>query len=109
MKENISMTQEAINVKLMEKEGKDVLLFEIKDEEHPNGITVNLNAEEGKNDFIILFSCILKILLDKPIKFNLVVDDLYTKGLFKDVSKDYIDSLNDEIEKVYNNMELEIK
>lgn len=98
MSEKISTNQEIINVKLLEDNGTDIMLFYIPGEE--NGISVNLNETSGQKDLKNVFGRILKILNTKDVVLELNIDKLYKKGLYKEVCQEYISDLNEEIKEV---------
>ena len=56
MSENTSTKSVVINVELLDKDGKDILHFDLVSESHPQGIDVNLNAEDGQNQ-LVMVSC----------------------------------------------------
>lgn len=108
MKENISMMREVINVELKEQDGSDILKFNVTDEDFKDGISVNLNSDEGRKDLAQLFSILLRHMLESKIELQLKVDSDYEKGLYKDVATEYIEALNKEIDKVYETMKSEL-
>lgn len=98
MKEKTSMSLEIIKVKLLEVEGVDTLTFEIPKIEE--GISVNLNTNEGQNDLRRVFENLLVIINSKDIELKLEIDENYKKGLYKEVCAEYIEDLNKEIKSV---------
>ena len=104
MSENTSMIQEVISVKLQTVEDKDVLFFDIIDEQHENGITINLNSEDGRQDLVELFSALLNKMTQTKIILKFKVENGYSKGLFKDVASEYVTALSKEINNVYSEM-----
>lgn len=98
MKEKTSMSLEIIKVKLLEVEGIDTLTFEIPKIEE--GISVNLNTNEGQNDLKRVFENLLVIINSKDIELKLEIDENYKKGLYKEVCAEYIEDLNKEIKSV---------
>lgn len=95
MKEKTSTNQETLDVKLFDDNGIDTLLFCVSSD--GEGISVNLNDTSGQNDFKRVFETILKELDTRDIIFNLIIDDHYKKGLYKEVCEEYIADLNKEI------------
>lgn len=98
MKEKTSMNQEIINVKLLDDNGVDTLLFEIPEIE--DGISVNLNTNEGQNDLKKVFENLLVIINKQDVELKLEIAEQYKKGLYKEVCAEYIDDLNKEIKAV---------
>ena len=98
MKEKTSMSLEIIKVKLLEVEGIVTLTFEIPKIEE--GISVNLNTNEGQNDLKRVFENLLIIINSKDIELKLEIDENYKKGLYKEVCAEYIEDLNKEIKSV---------
>lgn len=89
------------DVILEERDTKDVLVFQVDQESYPEGFVVNLNEPNGQNDFMDVFAVILKLLEKEEIEFRLKVADGYSRVLFKDVCKEYIESLNTEIKSMH--------
>lgn len=85
------------DVVLEERDEKDILAFQIDREKHPDGFVVNLNEPTGQQDFMNVFAVILRQLEREEIEFKLRVADGFDRALYKDVCKEYIDSLNAEI------------
>ena len=108
MKESTSMTREVINVELKQQEGVDILKFNVSDDDCEEGIIVNLNSEEGSKDLVLLFSVLLQHMQENRIELQLIVESGYEKGLYKDVAKEYIESLNREIDRVFETMKEEL-
>lgn len=86
----------------------DVLVFFIDEEKYPEGIAVNLNSPDGQGDLKKVFSAILKKLEKSEVKLQLEIEEGYSKGLYKEVSDEYIQSLNDEISTVYHKIQEEL-
>ena len=85
MNENTSTKSVVINVELLDKDGKDILHFDLVSESHPQGIDVNLNAEDGQNQLVTVFSCLLQKLLMNKVVLQLKINSGYGRMLFKDV------------------------
>lgn len=98
MKGKTSMSQEIIKVKLLEMEGVDTLTFEIP--KIKDGISVNLNSNEGQNELKRVFENLLVMINTKDIELKLEIDENYKKGLYKEVCTEYIEDLNKEIKSV---------
>lgn len=98
MKEKISTNLEIINVKLLEVDGVDTLIFEIPEME--DGLSVNLNTNEGQNDLKKVFENLLVLINKQDVELKLEIDEHYKKGLYKEVCREYIDDLNKEIKSV---------
>ncbi|WP_346668188.1 hypothetical protein [uncultured Subdoligranulum sp.] len=104
MNENTSTKSVVINVELLDKDGKDILHFDLVSESHPQGIDVNLNAEDGQNQLVTVFSCLLQKLLMNKVVLQLKINNGYGRMLFKDVCTEYIKNLNSELDSVYEQM-----
>lgn len=94
----------AYNVELKKKDEKNYLAFNIDGKQ----LNIDLNSEEQSN-LRNLFYEIIKKLFTKKVEFELQVQEDYKEVLYIDIAKDYIKKLNDEIEKVYNNIPEELK
>lgn len=105
MSEKTFMSQETIEVQLTGNEKEDFLIFYLDDLKFPNGIQVNLNDVSGQGDLRNFFSNLLEIMVEKKIELKLKVSDGYTKGLYIDVCKEYVVDLNNEILKVYEELD----
>lgn len=101
------MSQKMIEVKLTALSDTDVLVFGL-DEEQPEAYAVNLNSTDSQNELKMVFSHLLQMLLDEDISLKYTVAPGYSKSLYKDVCKEYIDDLNRELSQVKANMEKEI-
>ena len=104
MSENTSTKSVVINVELLDKDGKDILHFDLVSESYPQGIDVNLNAEDGQNQLVTVFSCLLQKLLISRVVLSLKIEANYARALFKDVCTEYIKNLNRELDSVYEQM-----
>ncbi len=98
MKEKTSMNPEMINVRLLDLDKVDTLIFEVPETE--NGISVNLNNNEGQKDLKKVFENLLVLINDHDVELKLEIDEHYKKGLYKEVCAEYIDDLNKEIKSV---------
>ena len=95
MKGKISMNQITLDVKLYsENNNNDVLGFVFKDEESK----INLNSESCQAELKVVFSKLVKLSLESNVKLNLVIDDSFNRGLYKDVCKEYIKDLQAELD-----------
>ena len=79
MNENTSTKSVVINVELLDKDGKDILHFDLVSESHPQGIDVDLNAEDGQNQLVTVFSCLLQKLLISKVVLQLKIEASYTR------------------------------
>lgn len=104
MNENTSTKVVVINVELLEKDDKDILHFDLLTDTHPQGIDVDLNAEDGQNQLVTVFSCLLQKLLINKVTLKLKVESSYSRMLFKEVCDEYIKNLNSELDSVYEQM-----
>lgn len=101
------MSQRVIDVKLTAMSDVDVLIFGL-DEEQPEAYVVNLNSATSQNELKEVFSKLLELLLTEDILLQLSVAPGYSKGLYKDVCKEYIEDLNRELVQVKANMKKEL-
>ena len=101
------MNQKVIEVKLTVLSDIDVLIFGL-DEEQPEAYVVNLNSADSQNELKKVFSHLLQMLIETDIYLKYTIAPGYSKGLYKDVCKEYIDDLNRELSQVRANMEKEI-
>lgn len=102
------MNQRIVNVKLSTLNNDDVLIFYLEDEAQQQYF-VNLNDSNNQSEMKIVFTKLLELLLDYDIVLNLVFDDNYNKGLYKDVCTEYINDLNREIKQVKETIHKEFK
>ena len=109
MKENTSMSQEVISVKLAKREEQDILIFDLPSEENPEGLLVDLNSEQGQADLKVVFTALLEKMLKAKISLKYSIDEGYSVALYKDVCKDYVEALDKEIKKVYDTMRTELE
>lgn len=72
-------------------DGQDVLEFDFK---HKKNIIL---TNDNMNDLKTFFEALLLELSEKVFKLELSFEEGYDTKLYKDVSKEYIDSLNNEI------------
>lgn len=108
MKGRVSMSQEIVRVELKEIDEIDYLVFNLDEEQYPDGIKVDLNSSISQADFKRVFAKLLELMVDNSIKLELQIAEGYSRGLYKDVCKEYINDLNKEIEQVYNNLQDEV-
>jgi hypothetical protein len=101
------MNQKVIEVKLTVLSDIDVLIFGL-DEERPEAYVVNLNSADSQNELKKVFSHLLQVLLETDIYLKYTIAPGFSKGLYKEVCKEYIDDLNRELSQVKANMEKEI-
>lgn len=91
-------------VELNKIENKNYLIFFVDNDE----LKIDLNSSE-QSALRDLFYKIINKLFEHKVNFNLEIHDGYSEMLYIDIAKDYIKKLNDEIDKVYNNMPEELK
>lgn len=101
------MSQKVIEVKLTVLSDADVLIFGLN-EDQPEAYIVNLNSADSQNELKEVFSHLLQILLEEDISLKYTIAPGYSKGLYKDVCKEYIDDLNRELSQVRSNIEKEL-
>ncbi len=109
MKGEIYMSPVQIKVELSVIGETDVLIFFPDEEKFPDGIIVNLNSPEGQNDLKKVFSELLKKIEISEIELQFEIAEGYSKGLYKDVSAEYIQSLNVELSTVYHMIQKELQ
>ena len=51
-----------------------------------------------KAELKVVFSKLVKLSLESNVKLNLVIDDSFNRGLYKDVCKEYIKDLQAELD-----------
>ena len=93
------MNQKTIEVKLTVLSDVDVLVFCL-DEAQPEAFVVNLNSSNSQKELKNVFSQLLQMLLIDDISLKYTIAPGYSKGLYKDVCKEYIDDLNRELSQV---------
>lgn len=101
------MSQRVIDVKLTVMSETDVLIFGL-DAEKPEAYTVNLNSAASQNELKEVFSKLLELMLAEEIQLQLSIESGYSKGLYKDVCKEYIEDLNRELLQVKANLKKEL-
>lgn len=94
----------AYNVELKKMGENNYLSFNIDGKQ----LNIYLNSDEQSN-LRNLFYEIIKKLFTEKVEFVLQVQEDYKENLYVDIAEDYIKKLNDEIEKVYNNIPEELK
>lgn len=106
MKEGTFMNQEIINVTLLAPdESTDVLRFSFCD----GNIDVNLNDACCQNDMKRMFSSLLKCAIHADITLEFQVAPDYSRGMYIEVCKEYINDLNRELSEVAENIRTELK
>ena len=99
---------QTIDVLLTVSGEEDVLIFKI-DEEHPEDYYIELNSDSNQMQLKELFSKLLEKLIDTDIELKLTVAEGYSKALYKDVCREYIDELNSEIVNVKSQIDEQLK
>lgn len=90
------MNQIMIKVMLTVLGEEDVLIFYL-DDEHLEEYVIKLNSATNQADIKKVFSKILQLVLENDIALDYSVAEGYTKGLYKEVCKEYIEDLQNEI------------
>ena len=99
------MNQITLNVKLFaESTDDDILAFLFEDAES----RVNLNTDSCQAELKEAFSKLIKLSLDNDISLNLIIEDGYGRGLYKDVCTEYIAELQRELDSVKEKIRREI-
>ena len=95
------MDEKVYSVKLYKNnEDKDVLFFSINDK----NFEIDLNSDEQTTLRDLFYEVIKKCFSEKP-KFELVYDEtLYTNKLFIEISNEYLQHLNSEVEVIINDI-----
>lgn len=97
-----------IKVVLTVQEQTDVLIFLI-DEENPNKYIINLNDSSCQIQIKEVFAKLLEELLEFDIDLCLEIQEGYSRGLYKDVCKEYIAELNKELVQVKDSIIKELQ
>ena len=74
----------------------DVLIFNL-DDNSPEKYYINLNNHDSQTQIKEVFAKLLEMLLESDLSLELRIAEGYSKGLYKDVCKEYISDLNKEI------------
>ena len=99
------MNQITLNVKLFaENTDDDILAFLFEDAES----RVNLNTDSCQAELKEAFSKLIKLSLDNDVSLNLIIEDGYGRGLYKDVCTEYIAELQRELDSVKEKIRREI-
>lgn len=99
------MNQITLNVKLFaESTDDDILAFLFEDAES----RVNLNTDSCQAELKEAFSKLIKLSLDNDVSLNLIIEDGYGRGLYKDVCTEYIAELQRELDSVKEKIRREI-
>ena len=101
------MNQKVIEVQLTVLSDADVLIFRL-DEDQPEKYVVNLNSANSQSELKNVFSMLLQMLIDDEILLQYIIAPGYSRGLYKDVCKEYIDDLNRELSLIRANIDKEI-
>lgn len=102
------MNQIMIKVMLTVLGEEDVLIFYL-DDEHPEEYVIKLNSATNQADIKKVFSKILQLVLENDIALDYSVAEGYTKGLYKEVCKEYIEDLQNEINNAREQIITELK
>lgn len=86
----------------------DVLIFKL-DEEHPDDYIIDLNSDSNQTQLKKVFAKLLEKLLVDEVHLSYSVAEGYSKGLYKDVCKEYIEDLNSEISNVRNQINSDLE
>ena len=105
MRGKIFMNQITLNVKLFANgPDEDILAFLFEDAES----RVNLNTDSCQAELKDVFSRLIKLSLNNDVSFNLIIEDSYGRGLYKDVCTEYIAELQRELDSVKDKIRREI-
>ena len=88
-----------IDVELKLIDDEDVLVFYLT-EERSNDCSIKLNSATAQQEIKKVFSALLKLLVENEIELNYIVSDDYTRGLYRDVCREYVNELQKEIKNV---------
>lgn len=86
----------------------DALVF-LLDENEPEKYIINLNYSSCQVQIKEVFSKLLEELFKFDIDLYLEIQEGYSKGLYKDVCKEYIAELNKELVQVKNSINKELQ
>ncbi len=99
------MNQITLNVKLFaESTDDDILAFQFE----PDECRVNLNTDSCQAELKDVFSKLIKLSLSNDVTLNLIIEDGYGRGLYKDVCTEYITELQHELDTVKDKIRKEI-
>ncbi len=98
------MNREIINVKLVEEDGTDYLVFYFADDDL---FKLNLNSEESQNELKKLFCKLLSRLIENDLSLEFQENKEYSKKLYIDIFEEYISDLNKEITQVREKIRIE--
>ena len=94
MSEEIFMNRKVINVELTALDEKtDLLQFKFDD----NVLAVNLNSPLCQNDLKAVFVRLLQMLIENDVSLEFYHADDYSRGMYIEVCKEYINDLNREL------------
>jgi hypothetical protein len=100
-KGKIFMSQEIVKVVLSQQGESDVLTFDIKENEKVQDYFVDLSdSANSQTQLKRIFARLLTLLIEKDIVLKLEVENGFTRTLQREVSREYIQELNDELKKV---------
>ena len=88
-----------IDVELKLIDDEDVLVFYLTDK-RSDDCSIKLNSPTAQQEIKKVFSALLKLLVENEIELNFIVCDDYTRGLYKDVCREYVNELQKEIKNV---------
>jgi len=95
-KGKISMNQTTLDIRLYAEDEEDILSFQFDDGEG----MVYLNSDSCQGQMKDVFSRLIKLSLENDVLLNLIIADDYGRGLYKDVSKEYVRELQKELDSV---------
>ena len=99
------MNQITLNVRLFaESTDDDILSFQFEDAES----RVNLNTDSCQAELKEAFARLIKLSLSNDVKLQLMIEDGYGRGLYRDVCTDYIAELQRELDSVTDKIRREI-
>jgi hypothetical protein len=106
MGEKASMSHEVREIRaiLQEKDGKDILFFDLG-----KGYSIDLNSDQCQNTIKEMFSVLLDELLKGSVKVVFSHEPGYKTKLFIESCELYIKDLNSEIQRVSSEIPKELK
>ena len=95
-----------LNIKLYaDSKDNDVLAFLFEDKT----LIVNLNIDSCQAELKEVFSELIVLSLNKDVILNLIIEEGYERGLYKDVCTEYISDLQRELDNVKDKIRREMK
>ena len=105
MQGRISMNQITLDVILFADDSdEDILSFQFDDGEGK----VHLNSDSCQAEMKEIFSNLIKLCLDNDISLRLIIDESYSRGLYKDVCNEYVQDLQKELDTIKERIRREL-